>query len=58
MNRFTCFCLGALAGALATYAYREYRAAKELEALTFVFPDSPPDFLTRADELLGAGGLH
>lgn len=42
MKKITCFCLGALAGALAMAAYRELQAARELAALSDLLPDSPP----------------
>ena len=38
---FTCFTLGAFAGALALYAWREFQAARELAALSDLMPDPP-----------------
>ena len=39
VKQITCFALGALAGALGLYAYREAQAARELQALSDLMPE-------------------
>lgn len=39
VKKITCFTLGALAGALGMYAYREFRSAQELRDLRDLLPD-------------------